>query len=226
MISCPLKHTFKNWQRSWELRSVSFIEINPALRLKTRGRLFKHPSQYWLWWYNLHAPSSLCFKTFRFSLSLEAIFGTHHFLLYSSVGCESLTTRRAQHWLLFVYKAVLQTLPYYLTSLLNWKSSQHQTRSQDWLVLEVLQISIESGKIAFSNCAPIAWNDRQATLMLDSLVSNGQFGTLIRNVLKENCTCFDWCHFICCFWIWMCNCTFLVLYWDGSCWFIVPRAPL
>lgn len=100
----------------------------------------------------------------------------------------SLTTRRAQHCLLFVYKAVLQKLPNYLNSLLNWKSSHYQTRSQDWLVLEV---STESGKIGFSYCAPSAWYNLQATLRLDTLVSKGQFGTLIRNVVKENCICFD-----------------------------------
>ena len=78
------------------------------------------------------------------------------------------------------------------TSLLNWKSS-HQTCSRDWIVLEVPLVSTELGKIAFSYCARSAWNDMQPTLRLDSVVSKGQVGTFMRNVVKEKCTCFDWC---------------------------------
>lgn len=46
---------------------------------------------------------------------------THHCELYQNVGCSSLSDRREQHSLLFVYKALLGKLPLYLTSLLRHK---------------------------------------------------------------------------------------------------------
>lgn len=43
----------------------------------------------------------------------------HHCLLYQPVSWLTLTSRKAQYWLLFVYKAVLLKIPAYLTSLLT-----------------------------------------------------------------------------------------------------------
>ena len=73
-------------------------------------------------------------------------FCTHHCLLYISVGWDSLTFRRARHWLIFVYQAVLQKLPNYLNSTIQWSNSIYQTRSQDMLVMP--RIHSELGKTA------------------------------------------------------------------------------
>lgn len=114
--------------------------------------------------------STLCFIT-------GDNFRTHHCILYSSVGWEPLTTRRAH----FLYEVFLQRLPHLLSSRVHWKSSNFQTRSLDWLVLEVPRVSTELGKNALVFMS-ILWNSLQATLKLDSLVSPGQFRSILREI--------------------------------------------
>lgn len=44
---------------------------------------------------------------------------THHCILYQPVGWASLSVRREQHALLFIYKALLLKLPPYISSLIS-----------------------------------------------------------------------------------------------------------
>ena len=117
-------------------------------------------------------------------------FRTHHCTLYQAVGWPSLTIRRTQHLLMYVYKAILGKLPSYLTSLITWRSSHHHTRSQDWLVLAVPQVRTDLGKSAFSYSAPRVWNEIQETIRLDTLVPLGSFKNLIKDTMVVICTCF------------------------------------
>lgn len=77
-------------------------------------------------------------------------FNTHHYILCQKVGWSSLKSRRSLHYSIFVYKALLYTLPNDLTSLLKYKNIRHQTRSQVWLTLEIPRVATELGKSAFS----------------------------------------------------------------------------
>jgi hypothetical protein len=79
-----------------------------------------------------------------------ASYRNHHCVLYQNVGWTSLSMRREQHALVFVYKALLNKLPSYLSSLINIRSRIPKTRSQAWITLEAHVISTELGMAAFS----------------------------------------------------------------------------
>ena len=87
-----------------------------------------------------------------------ASYRTHHCVLYQNVGWTSLSVRREQHALVFVYKALLNKLPSYLSSLINIRIRIPKTRSQAWIILEAHAISTELGMAAFFCCAPCLWN--------------------------------------------------------------------
>ena len=71
-------------------------------------------------------------------------FNTHHCDLYSEVGWSSLQMRRDFHWHLFIYKALLEKLPSYLTELLHISfNNQCHTRSSDRLLLHVPRVSLD-----------------------------------------------------------------------------------
>ena len=118
-------------------------------------------------------------------------FPKHHCLLYRFVGWDSLTTIRDQHWLLFVYIAILQRLPRYLSSCINSQPIHFQTCSLDWLVLEVLRVSTDLGKCNYIDNSPSSFNDLQATLKLNSLVSVGHFRSILREIKYYSCACLD-----------------------------------
>ncbi len=63
--------------------------------------------------------------------------------------------------MLFIYKALLQKLPCYLCSLLTFKYSNYNVRSQDILTLAVPPAHIELGKNRFKYCAVDKWNELQ-----------------------------------------------------------------
>jgi hypothetical protein len=65
-----------------------------------------------------------------------ASYRTHHCVLYHNVGWTSLSVRREQHALVFVYKALQNKLPSYLSSLINIRIRISKTMSQEWITLE------------------------------------------------------------------------------------------
>ena len=63
-------------------------------------------------------------------------FKTQHCALYKNVGWPSSSVRRDRHCLLFIYRALLGKLPFYLTSLFKFNSFYHSTRSQSHISLD------------------------------------------------------------------------------------------
>lgn len=80
----------------------------------------------------------------------------HHCILYQKVGSSSLKPCRSMHCTLFVYKALLHELLPYLTSLLTYRRTRYQNRSQWWLTLEIPSNSTELVKSAF-RLSKIGW---------------------------------------------------------------------
>ena len=98
-------------------------------------------------------------------------YNTHHCILYNRVGWSSLSERRTKHWHQFIFKAIDGKLPPYITLLLKWKRNSRQTRSSDWLTLEVPSVHSELGKTAFRFDAPTSWNTLQQTLKINTPIS-------------------------------------------------------
>ena len=116
-------------------------------------------------------------------------FTTHHCRLYGKVGWPSLAKRREQHCILFIYKALLKTLPDYLNCLLEPKEGHYHTRSQDFFTLEIPTVNSELGKTAFRFYGPHMWNSLQSVLKLEILISFDRFKSMVMNTMISNCNC-------------------------------------
>jgi hypothetical protein len=77
---------------------------------------------------------------------------------------------RREYVLVFVYEALLNKLPSYLSSLINITIIIPKTRSQTWIPLEAHVISTELGMAAFSCYAPCQWKSLQTKLTFEALV--------------------------------------------------------
>ena len=117
-------------------------------------------------------------------------YDTHHCDLYSNVGWPSLSVRRERHWVLFIYKALIGLLPPYISSMLSFNEGSYQTRSRDWITLQVPAVFTELGKSSFSYCAPATWNSVQNYFKLSSFLSIGQFKSLTVSYFTSSCSCF------------------------------------
>ena len=117
-------------------------------------------------------------------------YDTHHCTLYLKVGWPALSTRRDHHWFVFIYKALLNKAPPYISSLLQSNSSTHRTRSQNHIPLLVPRANTDLGKTAFGFSAPFTWNQLQSILKMDSMISLSQFKNLLSNLIVWNCHCF------------------------------------
>uniref|UniRef100_A0A0E9XSQ5 Uncharacterized protein n=1 Tax=Anguilla anguilla TaxID=7936 RepID=A0A0E9XSQ5_ANGAN len=115
---------------------------------------------------------------------------THHCNLYEMVQWTSLYSRRKTHMLIFIFKALLGKLPQYISGLLKYYSSSHNTRSSEKILLMVPSIRTELGKSAFSFHAPHVWNELQGILNLKSLPSLDMFKNMLKSVFTEQCYCF------------------------------------
>lgn len=91
--------------------------------------------------------------------------------------------RRERHCVLFIYKALLNRLPGYLTSLLEFRSTLQRTRSQSFLVLKSHQINTEVGKLAFNFYGPHKMNNLLRQAKLGRLVPFSHFKALVTEVL-------------------------------------------
>lgn len=116
---------------------------------------------------------------------------THHCILYEKVGWPSLSIRREQHCLTFIYKAILNKLPFYLTALLKPKISVYSTRAQEHFILDIPFMNTELGKTAFFFFGPHKWNTLQNALHLTKFPSVDLFKHLLTTVLFVQCTCFN-----------------------------------
>lgn len=128
----------------------------------------------------------------RFITNFRAL--THHCSLYDRVGWSALSTRRLNHWYIFIYKAILGLLPPYLQSYIEKKSTgRYCLRSEDLLLLSVPQVRTELGKGAFKYAAPCTWNQLQNVLNLKEPVSLVDFKLLLNNMeaTQIGCRCYD-----------------------------------
>jgi len=112
----------------------------------------------------------LYYESPRFITGMKAL--THRCELYARVGWPSLSTRRLQHWLIFIYKAIFG-LPSYLQTFISINSTgNYNLRSQDLFLLSVPKVRTELGKKkSFKFAAPSAWNNLQKFMKLTELVS-------------------------------------------------------
>ena len=77
----------------------------------------------------------------KINLKLHSL--SHHCTLYSKVNLPSLSIRRLSHLYIFIYKAIMGRLPVYISDLLSFKQSSYGLRSQDIVLLKVLQARTE-----------------------------------------------------------------------------------
>ena len=118
-------------------------------------------------------------------------FRTHHCTLYSLVGWSSLTLRRLQHWYILVYKIILGKLPFYLNQKFMPLESSHNLRSHRWFQYKVPPIRTQAGKASLFYYGPWSWNDLQAKLKLETLISLNDFKLRVKEVLTAGCICFN-----------------------------------
>ena len=116
-------------------------------------------------------------------------FWTHHCTLYHTVGWFLLDLWRKQHYILFIYKALLAKLPQCVSSLLSMNFSNDTTISQDFITLKTPRCKTEWGKTASSVSAPLIWKEFQDTAELSSLVSYCIFKELVVEIWKKKSIC-------------------------------------
>lgn len=96
----------------------------------------------------------------------------HAALHFIANACgSSLNQRRKSHILVYTLKALLGLLPNYITSLLCLRRKNYSTRSSSGIKLEVPRIHSEHGKSAFSYYASWLWNEFQAIIPLETILS-------------------------------------------------------
>ncbi len=143
----------------------------------------------------MHAATSLLRKLDSvFHAALRFITGAesrmHHCILYESLDWLSLHQRRKLHMYLFITKALLGKLPFYICNLLTLHINSRCTRSVN-VFFRTKFNRTKFGKCAFSAYAPWAWNELQNVINLDTLPTLSTFKCLLYNVLKDTCNCFS-----------------------------------
>ena len=74
--------------------------------------------------------------------SLDAVYHSAILGLNTAFSTRKLVgSRRLIHLYVFIFKALLQKVPPYLTSLLNFRHASYHTWSQGWLTLEIPLVS-------------------------------------------------------------------------------------
>ena len=84
------------------------------------------------------------------------------------VGWPSVSVRREQHCMVFIYKALLHVWPVYLSNFSSFRTCNLHSSSQEPLIINIPTVRTELGKSAFQVCAPQKWNDLQCVLELSS----------------------------------------------------------
>ena len=86
----------------------------------------------------LKSPDSVSHSALRFIT--DDPYNVHHCVLYEKVGWSSL----------FIYKSLADHSPLHITEKLSVINAVYQTRSSDWITLQVLRAFTELGKSDFS----------------------------------------------------------------------------
>ena len=107
-----------------------------------------------------------CFLPF-ISFATNVPCRTHHCTLYSSVSSvnwTSLFTCRKTHWLMLIYKNLLDLTPPYLRYILQHSSSTYNTRSASHILIKIPKAHTSLGRSSFQFAAASDWNELQQTL--------------------------------------------------------------
>ena len=121
----------------------------------------------------------------------------HHYALQDSslqvVCCSKLVlSNRLQHWLNFVYKALLGELPLYISSKFKLVNNRLNLRSNTWLHCVVPKgTKTVGGKKSLQYFGPWSWNDLQSDLKLASFIPLRSFKRITLDRSKNICTCSD-----------------------------------
>ena len=116
----------------------------------------------------------------------------HHCQLYQNIGWTSLTLRREQHCLLFIYSVLL---PVYLTNLLAFRLSNYSIRTHTSLALNVPKVRTEVGKTAFEYFALFKWNKLLSLLQLNAFIPFNHFKHILVDFMHSECTFWN-CSFV------------------------------
>lgn len=116
-------------------------------------------------------------------------FRIHHCTLYSMVDWTFLTLCRLQHWYILVYK-IYKTI--YLSHKFLFLQNSQNLRSHKWLQFKVPSVRTEVVKSSLFYYGPWSWNDLQAKLKLETVISLNDFKFRIIEVVTVGCSCFNW----------------------------------
>lgn len=133
----------------------------------------------------LHPLDVVYNKLCRFILGCP--FTTHHCTMFEQLNWFSLTSRRRQHWLQFIFKCIHFNYPPYLKQLMVRFSSTYQLRHSKQFFYSVPGFSKCTAKKAFMWKAPSDWNNLPANIR--SMSSLYQFKNALSENSKNICTC-------------------------------------
>ena len=96
-----------------------------------------------------------------------------------------------KHWYVFIYKAVLGKLPWYICSKLELIKKNLNLRSSTWMRFKRPPVRTEASNRSLFYFGPWSWNDLQTRFKLASLISLHCFKHKISEFLATCCSCFD-----------------------------------
>ena len=141
-------------------------------------------------WSNLHSINSSFSFTLNNKEHFPVIVPKYHKMQKALKRVHK--TETGKNLFLFIYKAILQRLPSYLSALLSRNVGRHCTRSQTWLSLQVPKIHTELGRSAFCYCAPHTWNMLQEKVQVDLINITESIPSVNNyNFIGCNCHCFS-----------------------------------
>ena len=122
----------------------------------------------------------------RFALGCS--FYTHHCIMYNALKWPTLSIRRHNHWLQFIFKCIHSNYPAYLKQFLIPYSTPYHLRHSSQYFFIIPTVNKTIGKRAFMFKAPSDWNNLPLTIR--SLTLFNRFKNALSSYLESNCTCF------------------------------------
>ena len=136
---------------------------------------------------NLLPLNTLFNRLCRFAL--DCSYFTHHCTMYENLNLPSLTVRRQQHWLQFIFKCIHFNYPQYLKQYMDPFTSNHQLGHCAQIYFTVpANVSNSAGKKSFRFKAPSDWNN--LPVHIRSISSFQLFKTALSSHLEITCSCF------------------------------------
>ena len=118
---------------------------------------------------------------------------THHCVmkshLYENLNLPSLTVRRQQHWLQFIFKCIHFNYPQYLRQYMHRFTSDHQLRHCSQIYFDIpTHLANAAGKKSFMFKAPSDWNN--LPVHIRAITTFRLFKTALSSYLENTCNCF------------------------------------